>query len=71
MPPMSVDIAQVCIQLQHDIEMYQKICDTQYLNPRTLIPKAGSIHMAWEYASDPAHHHFFVQSLSLCLCSNP
>ena len=62
-PPMSVDIAQVCIQLQHDIEMYQKIRDTRYLNPRTSIPKAGSIHMAWEYASDPAHHHLFVQML--------
>ncbi|KAF8816148.1 hypothetical protein BYT27DRAFT_7077902, partial [Phlegmacium glaucopus] len=37
--------------------------DTCYLNPRTHIPMAGSLHMAWEYANDPAHHYLFVQML--------
>ena len=60
-PPATLDIAQACLQLQNDIGMYQKIQNTHYLNSWTSIPKAGSLHMAWEYASDLAHHYLFVQ----------
>jgi len=62
-PPSTLDIAEACIQLQNDIEMFRKIRDTRYLNPRTSIPKDGSMHMAWEYAKDPAHHHLFTQMM--------
>ena len=62
-PPSTLDIAHACMQLQNDIEMYKKIQDTHYINPRTSIPKDGSIHLAWEYAKDPAHHHLFVQMM--------
>ena len=61
--PSTLDIADTCIQLQNDIEMFRKICDTRYLNPRTSIPKDGSMHLAWEYVKDPAHHHLFTQMM--------
>jgi len=62
-PPSTLDIAEACLQLQNDIEMFRKIQDSHYLNPRTSIPKDGSMHLAWEYAKDPAHHHLFVQMM--------
>ena len=62
-PPTGLDFMEACLQLQNDISMFQKICNTRYLNPRTSIPKQGSLHMAWEYAKDPAHHHLFIQML--------
>ena len=61
-PPSTLDIAHACIQLQNDIKMHKKIWDT---NPWTSIPKDGSIHLAWEYAKDPAHHHLFVQMMQV------
>jgi len=66
-PPSTLDIAEACIQLQNDIEMFRKIRDTHYLNPRTSIPKDGSMHMAWEYGKDPAHHHLFAQMMRVSL----
>jgi hypothetical protein len=61
-PPTTFDIAQACMQLLNDIDMYQKIQDTCYLNPQTHLPKDDSLYMAWEYANDPVHH-YFVQML--------
>src|SRR5271168_1205275 len=43
--------------------LFKKIWNTCYINPRTSIPKDGSLHLAWEYANDPAHHYFFAQML--------
>ncbi len=62
-PSSTLDIAEACIQLQNDIEMFRKIQDTCYLNPQTSVPKDGSMHLAWDYAKDPAHHHLFVQMM--------
>ena len=62
-PPQELDIADACAQLQADISMFRKIQNTRYLNPRTHIPKDGSLHLAWEYAQNPDHHHLFVQML--------
>jgi hypothetical protein len=62
-PPGSLGIGHACMQLQNDIEMYWKFWDTHYLNPQTSIPKDGSLHLVWEYAEVPAHHHLFVQML--------
>ncbi|KAG5650825.1 hypothetical protein H0H81_010887 [Sphagnurus paluster] len=39
------------------------IKDTCYLNLRTSVPKAGNLHLAWEYAKNPAHHDMFIQML--------
>ena len=62
-PPHELDIAHACAQLQADISMFHKIKNTRYLNPRTHIPKDGSLHLAWEYAKNPDHHHLFIQML--------
>jgi hypothetical protein len=43
--------------------MFQKLRNTRYFNPRTKIPKSGSLHLAWEYAKNPAHHELFTQML--------
>ena len=64
-PPSTLDITEACLQLQNDIEMFRKIQDSRYLNPRTSIPKDRSMHLAWEYAKDPAHHHLFVQMMHI------
>jgi len=61
--PMELDISDAGMQLLNDIALFKKIQDTRYLNPRTSIPKQGSLHLAWEYAKDPAHHHLFIQML--------
>ena len=62
-PSSTLNIAHACMQLQNDIKIYKKIQDTCYINPWTSILKDGSIHLAWEYAKDPAHHHLFVQMM--------
>lgn len=50
-------------QLQRDCAAIHTIMTTRYLNPRIPVPKAGQLHLAWEYAKDPAHHHRFVNML--------
>ena len=62
-PPVDLDIGEACLQLQNDIAMFRRIRDTRYLNVRTHIPKQGNLHLAWEYAKDPAQHYLFVQLL--------
>lgn len=64
-PSIGLDIAEVCLQLQNDIAMFCKIQDTHYLNPCTSISKDGSLHLAFQYAEDPAHHPLFVQMLQV------
>ena len=51
------------LRLQADLDMYHAIKNTRYLNPRTSVPKSGSLHLAWEYAQNPLHHDLFVQML--------
>ena len=62
-PPSTLNIAHACMQLQNDIKIYKKIWGTHYINLWTSIQKDGSIHLAWEYAKDPAHYHLFVQMM--------
>ena len=56
LPPHELDTFEMITRLQADIEMFQKLRNTRYFNPRTKIPKSGSLHLAWEYAKNPAHH---------------
>jgi hypothetical protein len=63
LPPHELDTFEMITRLQADIEMFQKLRNTRYFNPRTKIPKSGSLHLAWEYAKNPAHHELFTQML--------
>jgi hypothetical protein len=58
-----LDTFEMITRLQADIEMFQKLRNTRYFNPRTKIPKSGSLHLAGEYAKNPAHHELFTQML--------
>lgn len=62
-PPHELDITEMLAQLQADIDLFRTIKNTRYLNTRTSIPKSGCLHLAWEYAKNPAHHHLFTQML--------
>jgi hypothetical protein len=50
-------------RLQGDLDLFNKIKNTRYLNSRTSVPKSGSLHLAWEYAQNPQHHDLFTQML--------
>jgi len=62
-PSHELPLNDVLLQLQANIATFRKIKNTRYLQDRTSIPKAGNIHLAWEYAKDPAQHHLFIQML--------
>jgi hypothetical protein len=56
-------LEEACQQFDLDIATILSIEQTRYLNPRYPIPKAGNIHLAWEYAQNPANHHCFISML--------
>ncbi|KAG5636454.1 hypothetical protein H0H81_007996 [Sphagnurus paluster] len=62
-PPHELAVDELLVRLQADIDLFNLIQDTRYLNPRTSVPKAGNLHLAWEYAKNPAHHDMFIQML--------
>lgn len=43
-----------------DFVTYRAIQNTCYWSERACIPKAGSMHILWQYAQNPAHHDLFV-----------
>ena len=47
------------------MQLFGLITSAHYLNDQTSIPKAGSLHLAFEYVKNPAHHHLFVQMLQI------
>ncbi|KAF9032579.1 hypothetical protein BJ165DRAFT_1410751 [Panaeolus papilionaceus] len=61
--PDIIDLDEALIQLHQNITLFNKIRNTRYFNPREPIPKAGNIHLAFEYAENPNQHHLFVQML--------
>ncbi|PFH47083.1 hypothetical protein AMATHDRAFT_152998 [Amanita thiersii Skay4041] len=63
LPTSNLTADEILIQVQADLELFQKIKTTRYLNPCTSIPKAGNLHLAWVYAESPEHHHLFLQML--------
>lgn len=47
-------------QFMADFAAYYAIENTRYSVDRTRIPKAGNMHLLWQYAQNPAHHELFV-----------
>ena len=64
-PPEDLDLDELLHRLHTDMQLFGLITSARYLNDRTSIPKAGSLHLAFEYAKNPAHHHLFVQMLRI------
>lgn len=61
LPPSSVQ--KLFDQLRVDCVCIHAILTRHYLNPRPYVPKSGNLHLAWEYARDPALHDRFVNML--------
>ena len=49
--------------LDMDINSLIMILQTRYLNGQHSVPKAGILHLAWEYAQNPGDHHRFISML--------
>ena len=54
-PSQTIEEASQCLDM--DINSLIMILQTHYLNGRHSVPKAGILHLAWEYAQNPADHH--------------
>ena len=64
-PPEALeDLAQ---QLNIDISCILAIHQTQYLQGCSPVLKAGTLHLAWEYAQSPTDHHCFINMLHVSL----
>jgi hypothetical protein len=61
LPPRSLD--QHVHNLQLDISVLLTLIQTRYLNGCPRVLKAGNLHLAWEYAKDPATYNHFVSML--------
>jgi hypothetical protein len=58
------DLETACQQFDVDLRSILAILETRYLHgDRHPIPKAGNLHLAWEYAQNVADHHRFVSML--------
>jgi hypothetical protein len=53
----------ILTKLTADIITLRAIDQTRYLRTRNDIPKAGNLHLAWEYTQDPNLHPEFVKLL--------
>jgi hypothetical protein len=51
--------------LQLDISILLTVIQTHYLNGQPHILKAGNLHLAWEYAKDPATYNCFISMLQV------
>jgi hypothetical protein len=61
--PEEEDLDALCQRLQMDMVALQAIQETRYLRDRSDVPKAGNLHLAWEFARNPADHHRFRNML--------
>ncbi|KAH7918099.1 hypothetical protein BV22DRAFT_997097, partial [Leucogyrophana mollusca] len=59
------DLEDVARELDLDINCILAIQQARYLHARPPVRKAGSLHLAWEYAQSPADHHRFVNMLHI------
>ena len=57
------DFEQLCKTLQNDVQVLHAIQNTQYLKPRSRVPRIGNLESVWEYAKDPAFHTHFESML--------
>jgi hypothetical protein len=57
-------LEEACHHFDVDVKVITALYETRYLNRRDhRVPKAGQVHLAWEYASNPADHARFSQML--------
>ncbi|KAK0470702.1 hypothetical protein IW261DRAFT_1553686 [Armillaria novae-zelandiae] len=56
-------LSQMVKDLHIDLKIIKMIACMRYLHARSAVPKAGTLHLAWEHASNPNDHHQFVQML--------
>ena len=49
--------------LVQDFAILSALQTTRYLQARNPVPKAGNLHLAWEFARDPNQHHRFIDML--------
>jgi hypothetical protein len=57
------DLEEACHQFGVDINTIIAIEETRYLNGRHPVPRAGNLHLAWQYAQNPDDHHRFINML--------
>ena len=62
------DLEEACQQFGIDANTITMIEQTQYLNGRHPIPKAGNLHLAWQYAQNLDNHHQFINLLRVTSC---
>jgi len=56
-----------CQQFNIDVAVILALQETHYLNGWDhRVPKAGNLHLAWEYAKDPADHYRYYRFHFLC-----
>lgn len=63
--PFLEDLDFAITQSQLDFSILMSVLLCRYLHERVSVQKLGNIHLAWEYAQDPAHHHRFVNMLQV------
>jgi hypothetical protein len=60
-----VALEEAALQLHCDISSILAIRQTRYLQGRSPVAKAGSLHLAWEYAKTPSEHRRFINMLRI------
>ncbi|KAJ7590167.1 hypothetical protein C8J56DRAFT_1048336 [Mycena floridula] len=48
---------QILASLHADVKILTALCKICYLQAQPPVPKAGNLHLAWQFAQDPAHHY--------------
>ena len=65
LPEATPDIYTLAKQLEIDLKIIEGIKKTRYLQSRPPVIKAGNLHLAWEYAQNPADHDRFINMLRI------
>lgn len=65
LPAHELELPELAARLQSDLAVLDAIHSTRYLNPRERVPRSEdtTLHLAWQYAEDPAHHARFQHML--------
>ncbi|KAG2068051.1 hypothetical protein BDR04DRAFT_1210213, partial [Suillus decipiens] len=58
-----VTLEEAAAQLHCDLSCILAIQQTRYLQERSPVAKAGTLHIAWEYANSPSDHFCFIHML--------
>ncbi|TFK22277.1 hypothetical protein FA15DRAFT_557805, partial [Coprinopsis marcescibilis] len=60
------NLEEACIQMAIDTATVLSAYETRYINGRHhQVPKAGNLHLAWEYLKNPNDHRRFLNMLRL------